>query len=118
MKVLVVVDMQYDFVTGTLGTPEAQKIVPKVVEEIQKRASEDTAVLFTKDTHYDDYLDTLEGKNLPIPHCIKESDGWQICDELYPFVNTVIDKVTFGSMELPQYIKNLGESIEEITLCG
>ena len=115
MKYLIVVDMQKDFITGSLGSEMATAIVPNVVDKVK---GFDGKVIFTRDTHLDDYLKTQEGTKLPIPHCIKESDGWQICDELYPFVNTVIDKVTFGSMELPQYIKNLGESIEEITLCG
>lgn len=115
MKYLIVVDMQKDFITGSLGSKTATAIVPNVVDKVK---GFDGKVIFTHDTHLDDYLKTQEGTKLPIPHCIKESDGWQICDELYPFVNTVIGKVTFGSMELPQYIKNLGESIEEITLCG
>ena len=115
MKYLIVVDMQKDFITGSLGSKMATSIVSNVVDKVK---GFDGKVIFTRDTHLDDYLKTQEGTKLPIPHCIKESDGWQICDELYPFVNTVIDKVTFGSMELPQYIKNLSESIEEITLCG
>ena len=107
--------MQKDFITGSLGSEIATAIVPNVVDKVK---GFDGKVIFIRDTHLDDYLKTQEETKLPIPHCIKESDGWQICDELYPFVNTVIDKGTFGSMELPQYIKNLGESIEEITLCS
>ena len=70
-KVLVVVDMQNDFIDGVLGTPEAQAIVPNVVEKIKNVDKENTLILFTKDTHYDDYLETLEGKILPVPHCIE-----------------------------------------------
>ena len=139
MKVLVVVDMQYDFVNGTLGTPEAQKIVPKVVEEIQKRANEDTVVLFTKDTHYDDYVNTLEGENLPVPHCIKGTHGHSIVDEVfgaYIDVHTKyrdifevypagddplkIEKPSFGSIDFQNILYTMDEAdtIEEITLMG
>lgn len=75
MKVLVVVDMQNDFIDGTLGTPEAQAIVPKVVKKIQEFDGE---VLWTQDTHSDDYLETQEGRLLPVKHCISASNGWQI----------------------------------------
>ena len=77
MKVLVIIDMQYDFIDGALGTPEAQKIVPNVVDKI-KSEDKDTVIIFTKDTHYADYLKTQEGERLPIPHCIRETDGWNI----------------------------------------
>ena len=75
MKVLVVVDMQNDFIDGTLGTPEAQAIVPKVVKKIE---AFDGEVLWTQDTHSDDYLETQEGRLLPVKHCISASNGWQI----------------------------------------
>lgn len=78
MKVLVVVDMQNDFITGPLGTLEAQAIVPNVINKIEECASNEDLVLFTKDTHDRDYLDSLEGKNLPVPHCIEGTDGWCI----------------------------------------
>ena len=82
MKVLVIVDMQYDFVDGALGTPEAQAIVPLMAETMTQLADENTLILFTKDTHTEDYMNTLEGKNLPIPHCIKGTHGWTLIDEL------------------------------------
>ena len=92
MKILVVVDMQNDFIDGAPGTPEAVKIVPYVKELIQKF---DGKVLFTRDTHSPDYMDTQEGKNLPVPHCIKDTDGWQIRPELDALRKTeAIDKVT------------------------
>ena len=115
MKYLIVVDMQVDFITGSLGSEFATAIVPSVVKKIK---SFDGTVIFTRDTHCEDYMTTQEGKNLPVPHCIKDSDGWQICDELKPYVETVVDKLTFGSIELPRIIKSFGEPIDKIELCG
>lgn len=115
MKYLIVVDMQVDFITGSLGSELATAIVPNVVEKVK---SFDGKIIFTRDTHFDNYMQTQEGRNLPVPHCIKNSDGWQICDELKPYVSTVIDKLTFGSIDLPDIIKNFGEEIESIELCG
>ena len=115
MKYLIVVDMQVDFITGSLGSELATAIVPNVVEKVK---SFDGKVIFTRDTHFDNYMQTQEGRNLPVPHCIKDSDGWQICDELKPYVSTVIDKLTFGSIDLPDIIKSYGEEIESIELCG
>ena len=115
MKYLIVVDMQVDFITGSLGSELATAIVPNVVEKVK---SFDGKVIFTRDTHFEDYMNTQEGRNLPVPHCIKDSDGWHICDELKPYVSTVIDKLTFGSIDLPDIIKSYEEEIESIELCG
>ena len=115
MKYLIVVDMQMDFITGSLGSDLAVAIVPNVVEKVRNFAGK---VIFTRDTHFEDYMNTQEGKNLPVPHCIKDSDGWQICDELKPYADIVIDKLTFGSIELPRLIENFGEPIDKIELCG
>ena len=115
MKFLIVVDMQVDFITGSLGSNLATAIVPNVVEKVKNF---DGKVIFTRDTHFEDYMQTQEGRKLPVPHCIKDTDGWQICEELQPYVETVIDKVTFGSVELPQLLNEFGETIEEIELCG
>jgi nicotinamidase-related amidase len=115
MKYLIVVDMQVDFITGSLGSELATAIVPNVVEKVKNF---DGKVIFTRDTHFEDYMTTQEGKNLPVTHCIKGSDGWQICKELIPYVETVVDKLTFGSIELPKVIKSFGEPIEKIELCG
>ena len=115
MKFLIVVDMQNDFITGSLGSDLARAIVPSVVEKVK---AFDGKVIFTRDTHFDDYMTTQEGRNLPVPHCIKDSDGWQICDELKPYATTVIDKITFGSIDLPQILKNYTELIDRIELCG
>ena len=115
MKYLIVVDMQVDFITGSLGSELATAIVPNVVEKVKNF---DGKVIFTRDTHFENYMNTQEGKNLPVPHCIKGSDGWQICEELISYADIVIDKVTFGSIELPELVKSFGEPIGKIELCG
>lgn len=115
MKFLIVVDMQVDFISGSLGSTHATAIVPNVVDKVNNFEGK---VIFTRDTHYDNYLHTQEGKKLPVLHCIKDTDGWQICDELRPFVSVVVDKTTFGSMDLPNIIESSGERIDEIELCG
>ena len=115
MKILVVVDMQNDFIDGALGTPEAEQIVPYVKERIQNF---DGKVLFTRDTHFADYMNTQEGKNLPVKHCIKGTPGWEIHPELDALRTTdPIDKLTFGSADLPKILAK-EENIEEITFIG
>ena len=114
MKYLIVVDMQVDFITGSLGSSLATAIVPHVVEKVKNFEGE---IIFTRDTHADCYLDTMEGKNLPVVHCVKGTDGWQICPELLPYAKNIIDKVTFGSVDLPHIIAK-SRDIESIELCG
>ena len=117
-KILVVVDMQNDFIDGALGTSEAVAIVPRVEEKIK---SFDGKVLFTRDTHFENYMETQEGKNLPVPHCIKGTEGWQIRKELDVLRKTApLDKLTFGSSELAQMLvsENEKEPIESITFIG
>ncbi len=118
-KILIVVDMQNDFIDGSLGTPEAVAILPKVEDKIK---SFDGKVIFTRDTHTEDYMNTAEGKNLPVPHCIKNSHGWQIADSLLPYTKDafIIDKPTFGSIALAEYLKqeDRKDPIEEVTLIG
>lgn len=111
MKYLIVVDMQNDFITGSLGSKYAEAIVSNVVEKVKNF---DGKVVFTRDTHFADYMQTQEGKNLPVEHCIKNTDGWQICNELKPYVNDVVDKITFGSVDLPKMVADA----DEIELCG
>ena len=116
--ILIVVDMQNDFIDGSLGTKEAVAIVPKVREKIQQFNG---TVLFTRDTHGPNYLQTQEGRNLPVEHCIKGTDGWQISLELDALRKTEpIDKVTFGSAELGFKLAemNAEEPIGCITLIG
>lgn len=117
-NVLVVVDMQNDFIDGALGTKEAVAIVPNVKEKIEKFEG---TVLFTRDTHTHEYMDTQEGKNLPVPHCIKGTPGWEIRHELDVLRTTpVIDKVTFGSSFLPEKLLSMNavDPIESITFVG
>ena len=143
IKVVIVVDMQKDFIDGTLGTPEAQAIVPLVAETIHQFADPNTAIIFTKDTHTDNYMNTLEGKNLPVPHCIEGTAGYGIVDEVfeawiqhaqgenrymsgydaYPVYdeNPIrVKKPTFGSVELQNILYDMNDrfEIEEITLMG
>ena len=146
MKVLIVVDMQKDFVDVSLGTKEAQAIVPLVAETIDQMADPDTAIIFTKDTHGPtqlDYLNSLEGKNLPVPHCIKGTGGHSIVNEVfeawinhatgenrymsgydaYPIMdmNPIrVEKPTFGSIELQNILYDMNErmGVEEVTLMG
>ena len=113
-NILVVVDMQNDFIDGALGTKEAVAIVPKVAEKIRNFSGK---VLFTRDTHEENYLDTQEGKNLPVEHCIKGSEGWEIVEPLRKYLDKaacIYDKKTFGSLRLAQDIKAINE-IESIT---
>ena len=119
MKVLVVVDMQNDFIDGALGTPEAVEIVPRVVQKIRDF---DGRVIATRDTHEEDYLETQEGKKLPVRHCIRGTNGWEIRPEIRELLTEApIDKPTFGSVELGQKLKadqESGDPVESITLVG
>ncbi|WP_427112381.1 cysteine hydrolase family protein [Megasphaera sueciensis] len=101
----IIIDMQNDFITGTLGSTSAQRIVPRIEEEIikvKKNAADTTELIFTQDTHDERYLDTQEGKNLPIQHCQKDSHGWNICRDLLPYTldAVVLEKSTFGCTAL------------------
>lgn len=122
IKILVVVDMQNDFVDGALGTPEAVAIVDNVVSKIKNF---DGKIIATYDTHFEDYMETSEGKNLPVPHCIKGTDGWELNEKVQHALNekeyVALEKPTFGSILLPEFIQDLAEedefSIELIGLC-
>lgn len=120
-KLLVVVDMQKDFVDGALGTKEAQAIVPAVVAKMK---AHEGFMICTRDTHGDNYLDTQEGKNLPVVHCIKESAGWELIEPVQDIVEErrimVINKPGFGSMDAAGYMAALydGGQIEEVELIG
>jgi len=117
-NILLVIDMQNDFIDGALGTKEAVVIVPAVKAKIENF---DGTVLFTRDTHETCYMDTQEGKNLPVPHCIRGTDGWQIRPELDALRKTeAIDKPTFGSKELGTILTEMNEKDEigSITLIG
>ena len=118
MKTLIVVDMQKDFIDGSLGTKEAVAIVDNVKKKIEEFDGE---VYFTRDTHQTDYLNTQEGGKLPVEHCIEGTDGWEIAKELRNLVkNTPINKPTFGSRELAEMLCRLndGTNIESVELIG
>lgn len=119
-KILVVVDMQKDFVDGALGTNEAVAIVDKVVKKIEEF---DGDVIVTYDTHPESYTNTREGRMLPVPHCIKGTEGWMLDKKVQAAVDKreckIIEKPTFGSTELPEYIKaNYSPDEIEIELIG
>ena len=119
---LIVVDMQKDFVDGALGSKEAVAIVPAVVKKIE---GFDGEIFATLDTHFENYMQTAEGKNLPVPHCIRETDGWTLNDEVAAALDkkgyTPVEKLTFGSVDLPALIEKAagGEdfTLELIGLC-
>ena len=113
-KTLIVIDMQNDFVDGALGTKEAQAIVDNVRKKIQSYRDNGDTIIFTRDTHYEDYLDTNEGKHLPVPHCIHKTYGWQIVDGLEVPGCDCIDKPTFGSIDW--FLFDL-EDVEIVGLC-
>ena len=117
MKLLIVVDMQNDFIDGALGTKEAVAIVPNVAEKIKKARDAGWEVVFTRDTHQKNYLQTQEGKNLPVVHCILGSRGWQISDKLDVGKSRIFDKPSFGSLDLADYVATLND-LEEIELVG
>jgi len=118
-KYLIVVDMQKDFVNKALGTKEAEEIVPRVLEKVEKFDGE---VIFTKDTHFADYLSTAEGKMLPVEHCIKDTDGWMLIDELEQYCaknqNKVYEKLTFGCKELALDMAQMKDEIASVELIG
>ena len=118
MKILVVVDMQNDFIDGALGTKEAVAIVPNVVEKIKKFDGD--KIIFTRDTHEENYMETQEGKNLPVPHCIHGTKGWELNPDIEALrKEEAFDKPSFGSLELGDYLKKQEsvESVEFIGLC-
>ena len=119
-KLLIVVDMQKDFVDGALGSAEAVAIVDNVVDKIQNF---DGDIIATYDTHPENYMETQEGKNLPVPHCIKGTDGWELNEKVQAALDKkgfkAIEKPTFGSVDLPEYIKmNYNPEEIEIELIG
>lgn len=133
MKIVVIVDMQNDFVDGVLGTEEAKNIVPNITSRL--RELKGSLVLFTKDTHYEDYLETQEGQNLPVPHCIYKTPGWSIVKDISSLVDYSNDylsysgtnvvkgrflKKTFGSIELAETLREIVKEcqIDEITFMG
>ncbi len=118
-KLLLVIDMQNDFIDGALGTPEAASIVDRVVEEIGKYPPEN--IIATRDTHGDNYPETQEGRNLPVTHCVKGTPGWELNARIADALRgaAVIDKPTFGSRELAERVAALAQQDElDVTLVG
>ena len=119
-KALIVVDMQNDFVTGSLGTKEAQEMLPRLVAKLEDAVKNNSFdIIFTQDTHKEDYLKTQEGKFLPVEHCIKGSEGWEIVPELQKFIPSariVIEKKAFGSTRLPSLLKPY-EEVQFVGVC-
>lgn len=133
MKVLVLVDLQNDFIDGALGTPEAKAIIPNVIKKLNNVDRQNTIILMTKDTHHDDYLNTYEGQKLPIKHCIENTPGWSICKEITELIDrghgfckyssndikgSRIYKNTFGSDVLRDFLIRVNPIIEEVEFCG
>ncbi len=125
-KIIIVVDMQNDFVTGPLGTKEAQTIVPKIAAYLKDQISHPNVFpIFTKDIHNTDYLTCHEGKLLPVEHCINGTDGWKIVNELSPYnIYRTVRKNSFGSSAWPYVIEGIEDEMTDlvpdydITLCG
>lgn len=115
MKTLVVVDMQNDFIDGALGTPEAQAVVENVREKIAHYREHGDQIIFTRDTHGADYLQTQEGKNLPVEHCIEGTHGWQVAEAVDIPECEHVSKGTFGCSDLYKYIR--GTEVELVGLC-
>ncbi|MCL1963523.1 MAG: cysteine hydrolase [Firmicutes bacterium] len=120
-KFLVVVDVQKDFIDGALGTAEAVSVVPRVVECIRAALEEDRALIFTQDTHQPDYMDTSEGRHLPVLHCVKDTEGWLLHEAVAPYAATTLQKPSFGAPALAELLgreaENGGANLD-IALCG
>ena len=120
MKTLIVVDMQTDFIDGALGSKEAEKIVSNVVKKIKTYVKNGGRVIFTQDTHKKNYLNTREGKYLPVPHCIKGTDGWKIPEKILkaaPECTMVVEKPSFGYTGWESILKGDTDPVELIGLC-
>ena len=115
-ELLAVIDMQNDFVFGALGSSDAQAILPAVEKRISAARQAGKTVVFTRDTHGEDYLSTQEGKRLPVRHCLKDSEGWQIVGGLQKSGDKVFDKPLFASVELAEYIRR--ENFERVEFIG
>lgn len=120
MRILIVVDMQKDFINGSLGSRDAGAIVEAAVNKINGFNGD---IIVTLDTHFENYMETSEGKNLPIPHCIKDTDGWQLDSRIRAALDkksySAVEKITFGSVELPKIIEeNYDINNIEIELIG
>lgn len=125
MKVLAVIDMQNDFTTGVLGNEQTKAVSERVAEKIRKFRTEEekSLIIATYDTHNENYMNTQEGKNLPVPHCIKGTEGWELDSAVKNALGenyVKLEKITFGAIDFPEIIKNYAgnEPIDEIQLMG
>lgn len=116
-KTLIVIDMQNDFINGTLGTKEAVKIVPNVKKKIEEYEARGDQIIFTRDTHHENYLETHEGKNLPVIHCIENTEGWLIPEELDIPGAYHLNKSSFGCKDWSIWGFKNSDQIEIIGLC-
>lgn len=122
-KLLIVVDYQNDFVNGALGCPQAATLEHGIADKIReyRAMGGDAQIIFTMDTHDRHYMDSQEGKNLPVPHCMDGEDGWQLYGEVAGLKgehDLVFSKPTFGSLELADYLRNRGSEYESVEFCG
>lgn len=113
---LIVIDMQADFINKALGTKEAVAIVPIVKTLVEAYKQKNNPIIFTRDTHFENYMTTLEGKKLPVPHCIKNTEGWEINPILDTTDCTIIDKITFGYTNWKDYLSE-NDTITIVGLC-
>lgn len=121
MKYLIVVDMQKDFVDGSLGSERAQAIVEKVCQRIEEYKTSGGRIYATLDTHFENYLDTAEGRKLPVKHCIKNTDGWRLDERVSSALGDsakLVEKLTFGSVALAQELADKLNEGDEVELCG
>ena len=117
MKHFIVIDIQNDFVTGTLANPAAAATIPYIKEKLLESRKNGDNIIFTRDTHAENYMETMEGKYLPIKHCVKDSEGWEIVPELAKLIDDdtlIVDKPNFGYTAWDEYIK----PGDEVTICG
>ena len=117
-KILIVVDMQKDFIDGSLGTPEAQAIVPAAAERIRACRRAGYALIATLDTHGTDYMDTSEGRKLPVPHCVRGTEGWRLNPAIAEALGdaALVEKPTFGSVRLPEIVSELAEGAQALRI--
>ena len=121
MKVLVIIDMQKDLCSGTLANPAAAALIPAIKERILDARKNNEMVIFTQDTHMEDYMSTLEGEKLPVEHCIYQTEGWEIVDELKDEAALCILKPTFMGFDLISRIETVAAAMNEsveIEVCG
>ncbi len=117
-KLVAVIDMQNDFICGALSNSDTEKILPAVAEYIKRADEQGAEIVFTRDTHDENYAQTQEGRKLPVPHCVKNTKGWQIAEALSDYVQNVFDKYTFGSLLLAQYaLDNQFDCIDLVGVC-